>query len=93
GDFGVEGSDYHISLRLAQSPYLADALFLAPSLELTAYARHGDKLFFYDSGGLWLEDNSAMQHAGPARLRSLLPKTKDTTVTSLVMKNTDLGPV
>ncbi|MFX6357463.1 hypothetical protein ABTF91_19970, partial [Acinetobacter baumannii] len=31
GDFGVEGSDYHISLRLAQSPYLADALFLAPS--------------------------------------------------------------
>lgn len=93
GDFGIEGSGYHISLRLAQSPHLADALFLAPSLELTAYARHGDKLFFYDSGGLWLEDNSAMERAGPARLRSLLPKAKDTTVTSLVMKNTDLGPV
>jgi superfamily II DNA or RNA helicase len=84
---------YHLTLRMRQSPFLAESLFLSPSLELTIYAKRGNKLFFYDSAGLWIENSDvrARMKAGP--LRSLIPEDVESRVTSLTTKNTDLGPV
>ncbi|MDQ2081515.1 DEAD/DEAH box helicase family protein [Xanthobacteraceae bacterium Astr-EGSB] len=84
---------YHLTLRLRQSPFLADSLFLSPSLELTIYAKRRDKLFFYDSAGLWIENSDARGRMKAGPLRSLIPEDTETRVTSLTMKNTDLGPV
>jgi superfamily II DNA or RNA helicase len=84
---------YHLTLRLQQSPFLAESLFLSPSLELTIYAKQGDKLFFYDSAGLWIENSEVRGRVKAGALRSLIPEDADTRVTSLTMKNTDLGPV
>ena len=63
---------YHLTLRLRQSPFLADSLFLSPSLELTIYARRGDKLFFYDSAGLWLENSDERGRVKAGPMRSLI---------------------
>ena len=84
---------YHLTLRIRQSPFLAESLFLIPSLELTIYARRGGKLFFYDSAGLWIENSDVRGRIKAGPLRSLIPENSDTRVTSLTMKNTDLGPV
>jgi hypothetical protein len=84
---------YHLTLRLQQSPFLADSLFLSPSLELTIYAKRENKLFFYDSAGLWIENSEVRGRVKAGPLRSLMPEDADTRVTSLTMKNTDLGPV
>jgi hypothetical protein len=84
---------FHLTLRLRPSPFLADALFQTPSLEVTIYSKHGDKLFFYDSGGLWLENTQQWDRSRSKPLRSLLPERDDSVVTALTMKNTDLGPL
>ena len=84
---------FHLTLRLLPSPFLADALFEAPSLEVTIYAKHGDKLFFYDSAGLWIDNSDQWDRLQAGSLRSLLPERPDSFVTSLNMKNTDLGPL
>lgn len=87
------GCCYHVTLRLNQSPFLAEYLFQAASLEVTIYSVVGKRLYFYDSAGLWiddLEDVGARLH--PTQLRSLLPEDDDNTVSFLAVKNTDLGP-
>jgi hypothetical protein len=84
---------FHVTLRLRPSPFLADSLFQAPSLEVTIYASHGDKLFFYDSAGLWIENTGQWDRSQAKPLRSLLPERNDSVVTALTMKNTDLGPL
>jgi hypothetical protein len=82
---------FHVSLRLRPSPFLAEALFHAPSLEATIYARHCDRLFFYDSAGLWIDNADQRDRVQAESLRSLLPD--GCFVTNLSMKNTDLGPL
>lgn len=85
---------YHISLRLTPSPFLAGYLFQAPSLEATIYTRCGDRLFFYDSAGLWIDDTEGVgSRAGPKRLGALLPEGADNQVSFMNVKNTDLGPL
>jgi superfamily II DNA or RNA helicase len=84
---------YHLTFRMRQSPFLAESLFLSPSLELTIYARRDDRLFFYDSAGLWIENSDVRERTKAGPLRSLIPENPETRVTSLTMKNTDLGPV
>jgi Type III restriction enzyme, res subunit len=83
----------HVTLRLRQSPFLAESLFLSPSLELTVYAMRDNKLFFYDSAGLWIDNSEERDRLKAGPMRSLLPEDPDTRVTSLTMKNTDLGPI
>lgn len=92
---GVPGGAcrYHVTLRLNQSPFLAEYLFQAASLEVTIYALIGKRLYFYDSAGLWIDEVDgvgARLHA--MQLRSLLPEDDDNTVSFLAVKNTDLGP-
>lgn len=85
---------FHITLRLRQSPFLEESLFQSASLELTAYAQHGQRLFFYDSAGLWIDEIGSVADRVAARpLRSLLPQKDDSVVTSVFLKNTDLGPL
>ena len=82
----------HISLRLQQSRFLVDTLFQQGSLEITAYARHGDRLFFYDSAGLWMDGAAALGgRAAPSILRSLLPESAGDAITGIGTRNTDLG--
>jgi hypothetical protein len=83
---------YHLSVRLRQSPFLAESLFQSATLELTIYARHGARLFFYDSAGLWVDDHKALSgRVGTRSLQSLLPDGTGSAVTAVTMKNTDLG--
>jgi Type III restriction enzyme, res subunit len=92
----VAGGDcrYHLSLRLNQSPFLADSLFHTPSLELTIYSKQGTRLYFYDSAGLWINEVEAVRgRLPPEQLRTFAPDHLDCVVTSLAMKNTDLGPL
>ncbi len=85
---------YHITLRLTQSPFLSDTLFQAPSLEATIYAKKGNRLYFYDSAGLWINE---LEGVGPRlnsrKLRTLLPDGQDNSISFLNVKNTDLGPL
>ncbi len=85
---------FHVTLRLSQSPFLAEYLFQAASLEVTIYAKHGHRLFFYDSAGLSIDELDGLgTRIDPRTLRSLLPDGKDNVVTSINGKNTDLGPL
>lgn len=94
GRTGDGSCRYHISLRLTPSPFLAGYLFQAPSLEATIYARCGDRLFFYDSAGLWIDDVDGIgPRAGPKRLGALLPDGAENQVSFINVKNTDLGPL
>jgi hypothetical protein len=91
----IEGGNcrFHVSLRLTQSPFVSESLFQSASLDVTIYARHRKRLFVYDSAGLWIDDISALDdRAHPSRLRSLIPDVRDSFVTSIAMKNTDLSP-
>ncbi|KQP52482.1 hypothetical protein ASF41_12595 [Methylobacterium sp. Leaf111] len=82
----------HVSLRLQQSRFLVDTLFQQGSLEITAYARHGERLFFYDSAGLWMDGAADLgTRAAPAILRSLLPESAGDAITGIGTRNTDLG--
>lgn len=84
---------YHVTMRLSQSPYLAEALFQTASLEVTVYALVGKRLYFYDSAGLWIDDLDGVgNRVRPIDLRSLLPDHADNSVSFLAVKNTDLGP-
>lgn len=83
----------HLSLGLTQSPFLVDALFQAPKLEVTIYARVGKRLYFYDSGGLWVDEIDGIgMRVSPLELRSLLPEETGNSISFLAVKNTDLGP-
>src|SRR5262249_1141783 len=85
---------FHVTLRLNQSPFLAEYLFQAASLEVTIYAKHGDRLFFYDSAGLWVDDLDGVgNRVDPKPLRSLLPIGEGNVVSFISVKNTDLGPL
>ncbi|MBN9546994.1 MAG: DEAD/DEAH box helicase family protein [Alphaproteobacteria bacterium] len=91
----VDGScRYHVSLALTQSPFLANYLFQAPSLEVTIYAKVGHRLFFYDSAGLWIDELEGIgARLSPKVLQSLLPSGADNAISFLAVKNTDLGPL
>ncbi|MGX5843692.1 DEAD/DEAH box helicase [Mesorhizobium sp. ArgA1] len=85
---------YHVTLRLNQSPFLSKSLFQAASLEVTIYARCGNRLFFYDSAGLWIDElNGVGARVNPKSLRSLMPAGPDNVVSFISVKNTDLGPL
>lgn len=85
---------YHLTLRLTPSPFLATRLFHSPSLEATIYAKKGNRLFFYDSAGLWVDEIQGLgAREDPKRLRSLLPEGKSNAISFINMKNTDLGPL
>lgn len=85
---------YHLTLRLLQSPFLNESLFQSASLEVTIYARHGHRLFLYDSAGLWIDDADLIRsRLDPESMRMLLPDGAESVVTSIAMKNTDLGPL
>lgn len=76
-----------------QSPFLAEYLFQAASLEVTIYALIGRRLYFYDSAVLWIDELDELTgRLRPMQLRSLLPEDVDNTVSFLAVKNTDLGP-
>ncbi|MAM40393.1 MAG: RNA helicase [Erythrobacter sp.] len=84
---------FHLSLALTQSRFLAETLFLSPSLEATIYSKSGSHLYFYDSGGLFLDEVKGLKRrASAAQMRSLLAEGADNRITQLHLKNTDLGP-
>ena len=84
---------FHISLALTQSRFLADTLFLTPSLEATVYSHQEGRLYFYDSGGLYLDESKGIvARTTPGRMRSLLPEASENRITQIYLKNTDLGP-
>lgn len=84
---------FHLSLALTQSRFLSETLFLTPSLEATVYSRHGSRLYFYDSGGLFLDEIKGMgARTAPAAMRTLLPEGSKNRITQIFLKNTDLGP-
>lgn len=92
--FGGKAGRAHVTMRLVQSPFLDQAFFPSPNLELTAYAKHGSFLFFYDSAGLWMDEADGIAgRISPNRLHALLPKDSDTTITLISAKNTDVGPM
>lgn len=83
----------HISLGLTQSPFLVDALFQTATLEVTIYAHVDKRLYFYDSGGLWIDEIVGVgPRVSPLELRSLLPDEPGNSISFLAVKNTDLGP-
>ena len=83
----------HMSLGLTQSPFLVDALFQAAALKVTIYAHIDKRLYFYDSGGLWIDDLEGIgPRVSPLELRSLLPDEPSNSISFLAVKNTDLGP-
>lgn len=83
----------HMSLGLTQSPFLVDALFQAAALEVTIYACVNKRLYFYDSGGLWIDELEGVgPRVSPLELRSLLPDKPGNSISFLAVKNTDLGP-
>lgn len=84
---------FHLSLKLTQSRFLAESLFLSPSLEATIYSRQGSRLYFYDSAGLFLDEVKHLKARTTAgQMRSLLAEGSDNRITQLHLKNTDLGP-
>jgi len=84
---------FHVSLGLVQSELLEDALFQEPTLHVTIYACHGEYLFYYDSGGLWIDElTGVVDRVAPAALRSYLPDGSATAITMLAVKNSDIGP-
>ena len=85
---------YHITLRLTPSPFLSGSLFQAPSLEATIYAKKGERLFFYDSAGLWINELDGIGPRVNSRtLRALLPEGDENSISFMNVKNTDLGPL
>ncbi|RVO48174.1 DEAD/DEAH box helicase [Sinorhizobium meliloti] len=85
---------FHVSLGLAQSPFLAETLFQSVSLDVTIYACAGSRLFFYDSAGLWVDEiDNIGARLSPKTLRSLMPKEAEDAISFLAVKNTDLGPM
>lgn len=82
----------HISMTLRQTPFLNESLFQSPTLEVTIYALHGRRLFFYDSAGLPIDDLPGVHRRLAANtLRSLMPD-GETTFSAASMNNSDLGP-
>ncbi|SEJ80808.1 Superfamily II DNA or RNA helicase [Sphingobium sp. AP50] len=85
--------NFHLSISLRQSPLLAETLFQTASVEVTAYAQRGKRLFFYDTRGLWMDDfDGLVARVGPRTLGSLLPQ-KGRAITGVTLRNTDLGPL
>lgn len=84
---------FHLSISLRQSPLLAETLFQTASIEVTAYAQRGNRLYFYDTRGLWMDDFDGLNsRLGPRALGSLLPQ-KGRAITGVTLRNTDLGPL
>ena len=82
---------YRLSVKLRQSPFLAESLFQSATLELTLVSRVGSRLYYYDSAGLSADDLPGLSNRiGPKAIGSLLPQ--QSRVTSIVARNTDLGP-
>jgi hypothetical protein len=85
---------YHLTLRLSQSPFLAEYLFQTAALEITIYAQCGNRLFFYDSAGLWVDELGGVgSRTDPFSLRSLLPAGANNAISFISVQNTDLGPL
>ena len=85
---------YHVTLRLTPSPFLASHLFHAPSLEATIYTKVGNRIFFYDSAGLWINEVDGIGPRVNAKsLRALLPAGSENVISFMNVKNTDLGPL
>lgn len=85
--------NFHLSISLRQSPLLAETLFQTASVEVTAYAHRGKRLFLYDTRGLWMDDHDGLSsRIGPRTLGSLLPE-KGKAITGVTLRNTDLGPL
>lgn len=83
----------HLSVGLHQSPFLAESLFQTVSLEITVYVYRAGRLYFYDSGGLWMDEYVDLgPRLRPDALCSLLPES-GRAVSSLTLRNTDLGPM
>jgi superfamily II DNA or RNA helicase len=88
-----DSGGFHLSLGLKQSDLLEEALFQEPSLQLTVYVKQGEFLFFYDSGGLWIDEVcDSITRLPAAHLRSFIPNEQDTAITMLAVKNSDIGP-
>ncbi|MCJ2117012.1 DEAD/DEAH box helicase family protein [Methylobacterium sp. J-001] len=84
---------FHLSVGLHQTPLLAETLFQTASLEITVYAHRGDRLYFYDTRGLWVDEYDGLgPRLRPDELSSLLPES-GTGVSALTLRNTDLGPL
>jgi hypothetical protein len=84
---------FHLSLALTQSRFLAETLFLTPSLEATIYSKQQGRLYLYDSGGLYLDETKGIAaRTTPGMMRTLLPEGSDNRITQIYLKNTDLGP-
>jgi hypothetical protein len=78
---------------MRQSPFLEEGLFQSTTLEVTIYAQHKNKLFFYDSAGIWPDEaKGILDRLAPGPFRTFLPQA-NSTVTSISVKNTDLGPL
>lgn len=93
GEIAEGACRYHLTMRLQQSPFLAESLFQSATLEVTIYALRNNYLFFYDSAGLWIDDADGINgRLAPQSLQKLLPESDENTVTLVAMKNTDLGP-
>lgn len=88
----VDGqSAYRLSVKLRQTPFLAESLFQSASLELTLAARLGQRVYVYDSAGLAMDDLPGISgRVRPRLMGSLLPRASR--VTSITARNTDLGP-
>ncbi len=93
GPTGVPTCRFHLSVALRQTPLLAESLFQTASLEVTTYAHRGDRLFFYDTRGLWIDEFEGLgPRLGPRVLGALLPES-GRGVTAVTLRNTDLGPL
>lgn len=85
---------YHVSLGLTQSPFLSQSLFQAATLDVTIYAAVGQRLYFYDSAGLWIDELPNIgPRVSPKQLQSLLPVEAANAISFIAVKNTDLGPL
>lgn len=81
---------YRLTVSLRQSPFLAESLFQSASLELTAVARVGNRLYVYDSAGLSVDELRGVDGRVAAEtFRSLIPA--DSRVSTITVRNTDLG--
>ena len=82
----------YFSVLTAQSPLLAESSFPDLTLAVTVVKQAQNLLFFYDSAGLWIDENlDNSDRLSSARLYCLFPGGLDVRISSLSVKNADMS--
>jgi hypothetical protein len=82
----------YLAIVAAESPFLSRSLFPTLGLEVTLVVKSSSYLFFYDSGGLSVDEVLDATRLKIDEIKGLMPDSPNLKLTSMSLLNGDIGP-